>query len=103
MKVFKFKKYKEGYEDERHGVSLRYPLEIGSFLRSEDQDPPESSTAPAAVEETFLNALSSCVAFMTISSPPTAIDAGRVAQVALEEAALLAPTFEESYKDKVSV
>jgi len=52
LKVFKFKKYKEGYEDGKQGVSPRYPLEIGSFLRSEGQDPLESSIAPATVEET---------------------------------------------------
>ena len=33
LKVFKFKN-KEGYEDGKRGVSLRYSLEIGSFLRS---------------------------------------------------------------------
>jgi len=35
LEVFKFKKYKEGYEEANRGVSLRYTLEIGSFLRSE--------------------------------------------------------------------
>jgi len=33
--VFKFKKYKEGYEDGKRGVSPRYSLEIGFFLGSE--------------------------------------------------------------------
>ena len=43
LKVFKFKKYKEAYEDEKHEVSLKYSLDIGSFLRGEGQDPPEGS------------------------------------------------------------
>ena len=45
LKVFKFKKYKEGYKNGERGVSPRYPLEIGSFLRSEGQDPPERCAA----------------------------------------------------------
>jgi len=35
MRVFKFKKYKDGYEDGKQGAAPRYPLEIGAFL--EDQ------------------------------------------------------------------
>ena len=32
LKVFKFKKYKEGYEVGKRGVSMKYSLDIGSFL-----------------------------------------------------------------------
>ena len=32
VNVIKFKKYKKGYEDEKQGVSSRYPLEIRVFL-----------------------------------------------------------------------
>jgi len=39
------KKYKEGYEEGKRGVSPKYSLEIGSFLKSEGQDLPESSAA----------------------------------------------------------
>ena len=60
-------------------MSPIYLLEIGSFLRSECQDPPEISAAPAAVVKTFLNAPSSDVAPKKSSSLPTAPDAGRVA------------------------
>jgi len=35
LKVLKFMKYKEGYDDWKRGVSLRYSLDIGSFLRGE--------------------------------------------------------------------
>ena len=57
LKVFKFKKYKERYEDVKCGVSLRYSLDIGYFLKGEGQDPPESSATPAAKVETSLNTL----------------------------------------------
>ena len=46
-------------------------------------------------------ASSSNAAPLTTSSPLTAPDAGRVAWTAPEVAALLAPTSEASYKDKV--
>ena len=59
-------------------MSLRYLLEIGSFLRSEGQDPIENSVAPAALVETSLNAPSSDVAPLTSGSLPTAPDVGRV-------------------------
>ena len=42
--VFKFKKYKEGYEDGKPEVSPRYQLDIRSFFRDEGRDPPESSS-----------------------------------------------------------
>ena len=41
MKVFKFKNYKEGYEDGKRGASPKFPLDIGSFLKGEGQDPLE--------------------------------------------------------------
>ena len=40
LKVFKFKKYKKGYEDGKHGVSPRYSLDVESFLRGEGRNPP---------------------------------------------------------------
>jgi len=56
LKVFKFKKYKEGYEDRERGVCRRYPLKTEFSLGSEGQDPLENSAAPATVEETSLYA-----------------------------------------------
>ena len=35
LKLFKFKKYKEGYEDKKRGVPPKYLLDIGSFLKGE--------------------------------------------------------------------
>jgi len=35
MKVFKFKKHKDGYEDRKQGASLRYPLEVDAFFESQ--------------------------------------------------------------------
>jgi len=62
LKVFKFKKYKDGYEDRKRGASLRYPLEIGSFPESQGQGPLESSVSPAIVAETSPSVPSSDVA-----------------------------------------
>ena len=47
VKVFKFKKYKEGYEDENWCASPRYPLEIGDFCESQGWELPVSSVVPA--------------------------------------------------------
>jgi len=52
VKIFKFKKYKEGYEDAKRGASSRFSLEIGAFLRSHDQETPEGSGVPATVDVT---------------------------------------------------
>jgi len=46
--VFIFKKYIEGYKIGKHGVSSKYSLNIGSFLREEGQDPPEGSATYTA-------------------------------------------------------
>ena len=45
LKVFKFK---EGYEHGKCGASLKYLLDIGSFLKGEGQDPSESGATYAA-------------------------------------------------------
>jgi len=79
LKVFKFKKYKEEYEDGKRGVSPRYLLDIESFLRGEGHDPPKSSAAHAAEVETSLNAPSSDATPLTSSSLSTAASARRVA------------------------
>ena len=67
VKVFKFKKYKKGYEGEKRGASPRYPLEIGAFLRNQDQEPPESGDVPAIVVETSLSVLSNIFAPLVTS------------------------------------
>ena len=93
--MFKLKKYKEGYENEKRGVSLRYSLEIRSFIMCEGQDPPESSAAPAAVMETSLNAPSSDVVPLTSSTLLTASDARQVAGTSpatVEETSLNTPS-----------
>jgi len=38
LKVFKFKKYKEGYEDGKRGTPPKYSLHIRSYLKGESQD-----------------------------------------------------------------
>ena len=48
LKVFKSKKYKEGYGDRKRGVSLKYSPDIGSFLRGEGHNPLEGSASHAA-------------------------------------------------------
>ena len=57
LKVFKFRKYKEGYIDEKHGASLKYSLDIGSFFKGEGQDPPEGGMTHTAMVEASLKAL----------------------------------------------
>ena len=84
-------------------MSSRYPLEIGSFLRSEGQDSPKSSVAPDTVEETFPNASSSDVAPITTSFSQPAPNAGWVVHAAPKVAAFPAPAFESFYEGKVSV
>jgi len=79
LKVFKFKKYKKGYENRNRGVFPRYSLDIGSLLRIESQGPSESSVTYAAKLETSLNALSSDATPLVSSSLPSALDAGKVA------------------------
>jgi len=76
--VLQFKKSKAGYEDGKRGASLRYSLDIESFLRGEGRGPPESSAAHAAQVETSLNAPSSDVAPLTSGLLPTALDAGQL-------------------------
>ena len=49
--MFKFKKYKEGYEDEKRGASPKYSLDIRSFLKKESQGPTEGSATHAAMVE----------------------------------------------------
>ena len=44
LKVFKFK-YKERYEDGKRGVSLKYSLDIGSFLMGEVRILPRTALA----------------------------------------------------------
>ena len=56
LKVFKFKKYKEGYEDERGGTPLKYSLDIGSSLKGEGQDPLGVGATHAIKLEAFQNA-----------------------------------------------
>jgi len=79
LKVFKFKKYIEGYEDGKCGASLRCSLDIGSFLRGEGWDPLESNVAHAGEVETSLHAPSSDATPLTSSSLLIALDARRVA------------------------
>ena len=76
--MFKFRKFKEGYEDEKCEVSPRYSLDIGSFLMGEGQSPPESSAAPSAEVETPLKVASSDKAPLWPSFPQPAPDARQV-------------------------
>ena len=78
LRVLKFKKYKEGYEDRMRRASLRYSFDIGSFLMGDGQDPPEISAAHASEVETHLNASSIDIAPLAPSSLSTALDAGQV-------------------------
>jgi len=72
VKVFKYKKYKEGYKDGKRGASLRYPLEIGAFLKSQDQELHESSVITATMAETSSGIPSSVYVPSSTSPPPTA-------------------------------
>ena len=56
LKVFKFKKHEEGYEDGKRRASLKYSLDIGSFLNGKGQDPLEGSATHAVEVEASLNA-----------------------------------------------
>ena len=51
LKVFKFKKYKEEYEDEKSRAPPKYSLDVGSFLKGKGQDPLESGATHAAEVE----------------------------------------------------
>ena len=77
--MFKFKKYKDRYTDEKSEASLRDSLEMGSFFRSEGQDPSRNSIVPATIVETSLNALSNNGAPLATSFLSTTPDVGRVA------------------------
>ena len=79
--MFKFKKYREGYEDGKHGVSLKYSLDIGSFLRGEGQDPSEGSATYAAGVEASQNPPSRDAAPLTSGLLPTALDTKQVADI----------------------
>jgi len=103
VKVFKSKKYKEGNEYRKRGASLRYPLEIRAFLRSQGQEPHESSVDPTIVARTFLNALSGNIAPLATSSPPTVPATGYVASATPEDVALPTSLSMASHKSKVSV
>jgi len=81
LKVFKFKKYKEGYEDGKCEVSPKYSLDIGFFLRGEGQDPPESSATHAARVEASHNPLYRDAAPLMSGLLPTALDTKRVADI----------------------
>ena len=73
VKIFKFKKYKEGSEDGKWDASPRYPLEFGAFLKSQGLELPEGSVVPATTAETS-SGVSSCVfAPLATSPPPTAL------------------------------
>ena len=80
-------------------MSPRYLLAIGSFLRSEGQDPPESNTAPSTME-TSPNVPSSDAVPSMMSPPPAVPDVGQVARATPEEVTFPAPTSEASCKGK---
>ena len=66
--MFKFKKYKKGYEDGKRGASPKYSLDIRSFLRGEVQDPPEGSATHATGVEATQNPPSRDAAPLTLAS-----------------------------------
>ena len=63
----------------REAASPKYSLDIGSFLKGEGREPPESGVTHVAEVETSLNALFSDATPLTSGLPLTALDAGRVA------------------------
>ena len=66
--MFKFKKYKKGYENGKRG--------IGSFLKGEGQDAPKSGATHAVKVGASLNAPSSDATPLTSGLLPTALNAG---------------------------
>ena len=71
MKVFKFKKYKDGYEGEAGGATSRYPLEIEDFFESQGMGRPMEPDASIVEARTSLNALSSSIAPPAMVYPRT--------------------------------
>jgi len=72
LKVFKFKKYKEGYKDGKRGAPPKYSLNIGSSLKREGQDPLRGSATHAVELETSQNPPSRYASSLTSGSAPTA-------------------------------
>ena len=81
MKAFKFKKYKEGYEDEKRGVSPKYSFDIRPFLKGEGQDLLEDNATHAAGVEASQNPPSSDATPLTLGLLLTALDTEQVADV----------------------
>jgi len=81
LKVFKFKKYKEEYEDGKHGAFSKYALDVGSILKSEGQDSPKFGATHAAEVETSLNAQPRDASPLTTGLLLIAFDAAWVAGV----------------------
>ena len=79
--MFKFKKYKERYEDGKRGTSPKYSLDIGSFFKEEGQDHLEGGATHAANVEASQNPLSRDVAPLLSGFLSTAFDVKWVADV----------------------
>ena len=56
MKVFKFKKYNDGYEYEKRGAALRYLLEVEAFFKSQGLRCPAERGASAVEARISLSA-----------------------------------------------
>lgn len=102
MKVFKFKKYKNGYEHGKQGTPRRYLLEIEDFLESQDKRHP-GSTALANLGDTSMSGPSNSVASPVMSPLPSVPTTEPVVLIVSKDAMLLTLRFEASHKGKVSV
>jgi len=69
MKIFKIKKYKDGYENIKRGAAPKYPLEVEAFLASHGIGGALAHGSHAAETRAFPRALSSDVAFPVTGLP----------------------------------
>ena len=103
MKVFKFKKYKDGYEDGTQGATPRCSLEIEAFFESQGMGWPVEPDASVVDAGTSLITLSSIIALPTTGLPSDVLTVRISALDAPTNIDHPAPSSEASLKGKVSV
>jgi len=102
MKIFKFKKHKDGYEDGTRGTTPRYPLEIKAFFDNQVLGRPAECSTSAMDAGTSLSTPSSSAAPLTMGLPSDALTVGTSTRDAPEGAELSTSLFEATRKGKMS-
>jgi len=104
LKVFKFKKYRNGYEDGKRRVAPIYPLEVEAFLASQGVSGALEHESPIAEMGASLRALLSDIALLMTGLPiDDAPTFGTSGHGITEDADLPTSSSEASKKGKVSI